>query len=70
MTPCYSISLLISDTIPELSYCGKADDIKVPNPHFGCIVDTITFTDIKDRLEKTEYKVCMETFIKDQNEKK
>jgi extradiol dioxygenase family protein len=48
----HQLSTHVSDNIPELDYCGKVEDLKVPIPHFGCIVNNSTFNDIKDRLEK------------------
>jgi extradiol dioxygenase family protein len=48
----HQLSAHVSDKIPELDYCGKVENLKVPIPHFGCIVDNYTFNHIKDRLEK------------------
>ncbi len=48
----HQLSAHISDKIPKLDYCGKVEDLKVPIPHFGCIVNNDTFNNIKNRLEK------------------
>jgi len=48
----HQISAHISDNIPELDYCGKVDNIKVPIPHFGCILSDSIFNELKNRLEK------------------
>ena len=48
----HQLSAHVSNKIPELDYCGKVEDLKVPIPHFGCIVDDITFNKIKNSLEK------------------
>lgn len=50
----HQLSAHVSNKIPELDYCGKAENLKVPIPHFGCIIDNSTFNDIRDRLEKHE----------------
>ncbi len=48
----HQLSAHVSDEIPELDYCGKVEGLKVPVPHFGCIVGHATFNDLKERLEK------------------
>ena len=48
----HQLSAHVSNKIPQLDYCGKVVDLKVPIPHFGCIVDDITFNKIKNSLEK------------------
>ena len=48
----HQLSAHVSNKIPELDYCGKVEDLKVPIPHFGCIVDNTTFNKIKNSLEK------------------
>ena len=48
----HQLSAHVSNKIPKLDYCGKVEDLKVPIPHFGCIVNNAKFNDIKDRLEK------------------
>lgn len=46
----HQLSAHVSDNIPELDFCGKVDQISVPIPHFGCIVE-------KDNFEKIEQKL-------------
>ncbi len=50
----HQLSAHVSDSINELDYCGTVAGIKVPIPHFGCIVDRVTFNEIRDRLEKNK----------------
>ncbi|PZX56784.1 VOC family protein [Algoriphagus chordae] len=45
------LSAHISDNFPELDYCGKVDGIKVPIPHFGCLLEAREFEDVQQRLE-------------------
>ncbi|WP_405207320.1 VOC family protein [Aquimarina sp. LLG6339-5] len=47
----HQLSAHVSDNIPELDYCGIVENLKVPIPHFGCILDNKAFQDIKNRLE-------------------
>ncbi|WP_108803935.1 VOC family protein [Aquimarina sp. Aq107] len=47
----HQLSAHVSDNIPELDYCGIVENLKVPIPHFGCILDNKVFQDIKNRLE-------------------
>lgn len=48
----HQLSAHVSDNIPKLDYCGKVENLEVPIPHFGCIVNNSTYNNIKDRLEK------------------
>ncbi len=47
----HQLSAHISQSIPELDYCGKVDGISVPIPHFGCVLSTETFLQVQQRLE-------------------
>ena len=51
----HQLSTHVSDKIPELDYCEKVEGLKVPIPHFGCIIDSTIFNGIKENLEK--YKI-------------
>ncbi|MBC7556746.1 MAG: dioxygenase [Chryseobacterium sp.] len=48
----HQLSAHISTDFPELDFCGKVDGISVPIPHFGCVLDEKTFTEIQEKLEK------------------
>lgn len=48
----HQLSAHVSDNIPELDYCGKVDNIKVPIPHFGCILNEQEFETVKRNLQK------------------
>lgn len=45
------LSAHVSDNLPKLDYCGKVDGIRVPIPHFGCLLDKNDFERIHDKLE-------------------
>ncbi|MGS0747464.1 VOC family protein [Halpernia sp. GG3] len=49
----HQLSAHISSEFPALDFCGKVDGILVPIPHFGCVLDEITFKDIQEKLENT-----------------
>jgi len=44
------LSAHVSSAIPELDYCGNVDGVKVPIPHFGCLLSVEVFKTIQDRL--------------------
>jgi uncharacterized protein len=46
------LSAHISKNIPELDYCGLVDGVKVPIPHFGCVITMEDFERIQKRLEE------------------
>jgi hypothetical protein len=45
------ISAHLSKDFPKLDYCGKVDDVSVPIPHFGCVLDINDFKTIQKKLE-------------------
>ncbi len=47
----HQLSAHVSNNMPTLDYCGKVENLKVPIPHFGCILDTNTFKGIEKRLK-------------------
>ena len=48
----HQLSAHVSKNLPELDYCGLVDGVKVPIPHFGCILQKEEFDFIKQQLEK------------------
>lgn len=45
------LSAHVSNEIPELDYCGNVDGVKVPIPHFGCLLSVEQFRSVQERLE-------------------
>jgi len=43
----HQLSAHVSKNIPTLDFCGNVDNISVPIPHFGCIVNNENFKKIK-----------------------
>lgn len=48
----HQLSAHVIKDFPALDFCGKVDGIDVPIPHFGCVLDEKTFTEIQEKLEK------------------
>jgi uncharacterized protein len=48
----HQLSAHISDNIEPLEYCGNVDQIKVPIPHFGCILDVQQFEQLQKSFEE------------------
>ena len=47
----HQLSAHISKEIPKLDYCGMVDGVKVPIPHFGCLLSVDQFKKIQKKLE-------------------
>ena len=50
----HQLSAHVNKTMSAPDYCGHVDKIKVPIPHFGCILDQSTFTIVQERLEQAK----------------
>ena len=58
------MSAHISNHIPSLDYCGHVDGIKVPIPHFGCLLTLEQFDDVQQRLEKANIEFVVKPNIR------
>lgn len=47
----HQLSAHVSNNIPELDYCGLVDDVRVPIPHFGCLLSSEQFKVIQKTFE-------------------
>jgi hypothetical protein len=56
----HQLSAHVSKNIPELDYCGKVDNVKVPIPHFGCILKAEEFDTVKNKLIAHNIKFIIE----------
>ena len=45
------LSAHVSESFPELDYCGKVDGVAVPIPHFGCLLENKKFNELKNTFE-------------------
>ena len=48
----HQLSAHVSADIPEADYCGQVDGVRVPIPHFGCILEQGQFRQIQERLRE------------------
>ena len=48
------LSLHLGEVIKKSKTTSKVDDISVPMPHFGCILDWDSFHDLSDKLKSAE----------------
>ena len=46
------LSLHTTESVPEAKLCGEVDTIKVPIPHFGCIIPWDDFHNLAEKIEK------------------
>lgn len=58
------LSAHVSNNIPTPDYCGTVDTIKVPIPHFGCVLTINQFETVKDNLEKANCKFIVKPQIR------
>jgi hypothetical protein len=58
------LSAHISTDIPEPDYCGEVDGVKVPIPHFGCVLEMEVFEAIQHRLETHGIRFLVEPQIR------
>ena len=58
------LSLHIGQTIKELESESKVDNVKVPLPHFGCVLDWDSFNRLADKLKSAGIKFTIEPNIR------
>ena len=63
----HQLSAHVSSNLPELDYCGEVDGVKVPIPHFGCVVQFDQFEDIKKRLQNVNISFIVQPQIRFKN---
>lgn len=56
----HQISAHVSKHIPELDYCGLVDGVKVPIPHFGCILSIEEFEKLSLKLKANQVHFLIE----------
>ncbi len=65
----HQLSAHVSNNIPKLDYCGKVENLNVPIPHFGCILDKETFSDLESKLKKHDIAFVVKAQKRYQNKK-
>ena len=48
------LSLHLGEVVKRSKTSSKVDDISVPMPHFGCVLDWDSFHDLADKLKSAE----------------
>lgn len=60
----HQLSAHVSAQMPALDYCGKVDGVKVPIPHFGCIISSHDFEHIAQKLKENKVNFIIEPQIR------
>ena len=47
----HQLSAHVNENLPKPDYCGNIDGVKVPVPHFGCLLSETNFKSIQQKLE-------------------
>lgn len=63
------LSAHVSNSIAEPDYCGVVDGVRVPIPHFGCILSLNDFNLIQEKLESAKIKFIVKPQIRYENSK-
>ena len=58
------LSLHIGQTIKELESDSKVDNVEVPLPHFGCVIDWNLFHNLADKLKSAGVVFIIEPTIR------
>ena len=58
------LSLHIGELVKRSKTTSKVDDISVPMPHFGCVLDWDSFHNLADKLKSTGIQFIIEPTIR------
>ena len=58
------LSLHLGEVIKKRKITSKVDDISVPMPHFGCVLDWDSFYDLADKLKSARVLFIIEPTIR------
>ena len=58
------LSLHVGEVVKRSKTTSKVDDISVPIPHFGCVLDWDSFHDLADKLKSAGIKFIVEPNIR------
>ena len=58
------LSLHLGEVVKRSKTTSKVDDISVPMPHFGCVLDWDTFHNLADKLKSAEIQFIIEPTIR------
>lgn len=60
----HQLSAHVSDDLSNLDFCGNVDGVKVPIPHFGCVLDKNLFNEIREKLESASIDFLMKPSVR------
>ena len=58
------LSLHVGEIVKRSKTTSKVDDISVPIPHFGCVLDWNNFNDLVDKLQSAGIKFIVEPNVR------
>ena len=58
------LSLHVGEVVKRSTTTSKVDDISVPMPHFGCVLDWNSFFDLADKLQSEGIKFIVEPNVR------
>ena len=58
------LSLHVGEVVKRSKTTSKVDDISVPIPHFGCVLDWSTFHDLADKLKSAGIQFIVEPNVR------
>ena len=58
------LSLHVGEVAKRSKTTSKVDNISVPIPHFGCVLDWNSFNDLADKLQSTDIKFIVEPNVR------
>ena len=58
------LSLHVGEVVKRSKTTSKVDDISVPMPHFGCVLDWNSFNDLADKLQSKGIKFILEPNVR------
>ena len=61
------LSLHVGELVKRSKTTSKVDNISVPIPHFGCVLDWNSFHDLADKLQSEDIKFIVEPSVRFQD---
>ena len=58
------LSLHVGEVVKRSKTTSKVDDISVPIPHFGCVLDWNSFNDLADKLQSAAIEFIVEPNVR------
>ena len=58
------LSLHVGEVVKRSKTTSKVDDISVPMPHFGCVLDWNSFNDLADKLQSKGIKFIVKPNVR------